>query len=110
MTPRLTVVPDPAAVHEAFARAIADEIAAGEAASRLTRLILPVGPTAHYPLLARICNEERISWQHVRFTTMDEYLDWTGRPLPDGHPLSFTGFMWRFLDSLDEPLRPPESA
>jgi glucosamine-6-phosphate deaminase len=110
MTPRLTVVPDAAAVHAAFARAIADEIAAGEAESRLTRLILPVGPIAHYPLLTRICNEERISWNHVRFTTMDEYLDWTGRPLPEDHPLSFTGFMRRFLASLDEPLRPPYGA
>lgn len=110
MVPRLTVVPDAAAVHTAFARAIADEIAAGAVESRLTTLILPVGPTAHYPLLARICNEERISWQHVRFTTMDEYLDWAGRPLPEDHPLSFTGFMHRFLDSLDESLRPPPGA
>jgi hypothetical protein len=42
-----------------------------------------LGPTEHYPLVARICNEERISWRGVRFTTMDEYLDWTGRPLSE---------------------------
>jgi predicted TIM-barrel fold metal-dependent hydrolase len=110
MAPRLTVVPDTAAGHAAFARALADEIASGGAESGLTRLILPVGPTAQYPLLARICNEERISWRQVRFTTMDEYLDWTGRPVPEDHPLSFAGFMRQFLESLDESRRPPKDA
>jgi glucosamine-6-phosphate deaminase len=110
MPPTLTTLPDPPAVHRTFARTIADEIAADNAGGRPTRLILPVGPTAHYPLLAELCNAERISWRRVRFTTMDEYLDWTGRPLPATHPLSFTGFMQRFLASLDEPLRPPAGA
>lgn len=106
MLPSLTVASDPPAVHRAFARAVADEIAAGVAAGQPTRLILPVGPTAHYPLLAAICNTERISWRDVWFTTMDEYLDWTGRPIPADHPLSFAGFLHRFLDSLDDSLRP----
>jgi glucosamine-6-phosphate deaminase len=104
--PRFELVADRAAVHEAFAGAIADEIAANNQAGRPTCLILPVGPVAHYPLLAEITNERRISWSDVSIVTMDEYLDWTGRPIAEAHPLSFTGFMRRFLASIDAPLRP----
>jgi glucosamine-6-phosphate deaminase len=110
MSTKLTVLPDAEAVHAAFARAVADEIAENNEVGRPTSLILPVGPTAHYPLLTQICNRERISWQNVCFTTMDEYLDWTGRPIPEEHPLSFTGFMRRFLATLDEELQPPQGA
>lgn len=108
--PALTVVADAPAVHQAFARWLADFIAERNAAGQPTRLILPVGPTLGYPLLAEICNSERISWADVKIITMDEYLDWTGRPVPVDHPLSFTGFMQRFLASLDEELRPPSGA
>jgi glucosamine-6-phosphate deaminase len=110
MPMHLTVLPDAPAVHGAFAAAIADEIAANNAAGRPTRLILPVGPTAHYGLLAEICNSRRVSWEDVRFATMDQYLDWTGRPLPEEHPLSFTGFVRRFLATLDAELRPGADA
>jgi glucosamine-6-phosphate deaminase len=108
--PALTVVADAPAVHEAFARWLADFIAERNAAGQPTRLILPVGPTLGYPLLTAICNRERISWADVKVITMDEYLDWTGRPVSPGHPLSFTGFMQRFLASLDDELRPPSNA
>lgn len=108
--PALTVVADAPAVHEAFARWLADFIAGRNAAGEPTRLILPVGPTLGYPLLTEICNRERISWGDVKVITMDEYLDWTGRPVSMDHPLSFTGFMQRFLASLDAELQPPSDA
>jgi glucosamine-6-phosphate deaminase len=110
MVTRIRVVPAPEDVHREFARAIASEIARNNKAGRPTRLILPVGPTAHYPALAKLCNENDISWRTVRFTTMDEYLDWTGRPVPTSHPLSFTGYMQRFLLTLDPQVRPPQDA
>lgn len=93
----LTILPDLPSLFGHFARAIADEIAANNAAGRPTRLILPVGPVGQYPLLADLCNHERISWRDVHVFLMDEYCDWQGRRIPPEHPLSFEGFARRTL-------------
>src|SRR5690606_5457593 len=78
------------------------------AAGKPTVWILPVGPTGQYPLLTKICNEERIGWKNVYAFHMDEYLDWQGRPVPIDHPFSFRGYCQRNLyDLLDPDLRPP---
>ncbi len=91
-----------------FACAIADEISAANREGRPARLILPVGPTRHYPILVEITNRERISWRNVWVFQMDEFLDWQGRPIPTSHPLSFTGFLERELFSkLDADLAMP---
>jgi glucosamine-6-phosphate deaminase len=102
---RVEVVPQKNDVHQKFARDIADFIKMNNEAGTQTTLILPVGPVKHYPLLAEICNRERISWKQVHTFNMDEYLDWQGRAIPVSHPLSFKGFMLRFFDQLDEELR-----
>lgn len=104
---RLELLPDRRSVYQHFARSIADEIARHEAARERTVLILPVGPLGGYPFLVERCNRERISWRRVHTFNMDEYLDWQGRPLSPGHPLSFRGFMDRFFSELDPELRPP---
>lgn len=93
----LTILPDLPSLFGHFARAIADEIAANNAAGRPTRLILPVGPVGQYPLLANLCNHESISWRDVHVFLMDEYCDWQGRRIPPEHPLSFEGFARRTL-------------
>jgi glucosamine-6-phosphate deaminase len=105
--PRLVVLPDRAAVYQHFARSVADEIRRNRAANQPTVLILPVGPLAGYPLLAALCNRERISWHAVHTFNMDEYLDWQGRVIAIDHALSFHGFMQRFFARLDPALRPP---
>lgn len=93
-----------------FARSLADEIRARNARNLPTRLILPVGPVAPYPRLAAICNREGISWENVYTFNMDEFLDWQGRPIPVGHPLSFEGFMRRTLfAALDAKLCIPDN-
>ena len=103
------VVPDRAALYAAFAREIADEIKARNAAGEPTRLILPVGPIGQFPVLAEICNRERISWQNVWTFNMDEYCDWEGRSISLDHPLSFEGYMRReFFAQLAPDLRIPE--
>jgi glucosamine-6-phosphate deaminase len=102
----LTLLPTAQAVHHHFSDAIADEIATHNAAHQPTRLILPVGPTGQYPLLAGRCNAERISWQDVHVVQMDEYLDWQGRRVPVDHPLSFAGRLGSFFADLDHDLRP----
>ncbi len=93
----VTVLADRDALHTHFARAVAGEIAANNAAIRPTRLILPVGPVGYLPLLADICNGEGIGWQQVHAFFMDEYCDWQGRRVAEEHPLSFAGYAKRTL-------------
>jgi glucosamine-6-phosphate deaminase len=102
----LIVLATAEAVHRHFSDAIADEIATHNAVHQPTRLILPVGPTGQYSLLAERCNAERISWRDVHVVQMDEYLDWQGRRVPVDHPLSLTGRLGRFFADLDHKLRP----
>ena len=91
------LLPDIPSLLDDFARSIAEEIRSRNARREPTRLILPVGPVAHYPTLVEISRRERISWREVYVFTMDEFLDWQGRPVSIEHPLSFEGFMRREL-------------
>ena len=68
------LLPDTNALLVHFARAIADEIRSHNERGEPTRLILPVGPTKHYPLLVDITNRERISWRNVHVFQMDKQL------------------------------------
>lgn len=96
-------------MNEWLARSMADEILERNRRNELTRWILPVGPKDQYPLLAKITNEEKISWKNVWSFHMDEYLDWQSRPVPIDHPFSFRGFCQRNLyDLIDPALRPPK--
>ena len=104
----VTILPDLPALFVHFARAIADQIRANNALGQPTRLILPVGPIGHYPLLAELCNREAISWRTVHSFFMDEYCDWQGRRIQPDHPLSFAGFAQRTLFAQLRPeLAPP---
>lgn len=103
----LRVLADGDALHADFAEAIAAEIEAGRRDGKPVRLILPVGPVRHYPLLAALCNRRRIGWQGCRLFLMDEYCDWQGQRIATDHPLSFCGFFLRELVAkLDADLRP----
>jgi glucosamine-6-phosphate deaminase len=104
------ILPDPASLFAQFARSLADEIKANNEMEQPTRLILPVGPVGQYPILADICNRERISWRNTHTFNMDEYCDWQGRWIPEDHPLSFRGSMRKTLfDRLDPELRIPNA-
>ena len=59
------LLPGTASLLEHFARSIADEIKQRNERGEPSRLILPVGPTKQYPILAAISNRERLSWKHV---------------------------------------------
>ena len=105
----LEVLPHLEALYLHFARSIADEIKSNNQAGRPTRLILPVGPVGQFPILAHICNQERISWRNVFTFNMDEYCDWQGRVVPMDHPLSFRGHIQQALfEQLDPELRIPD--
>jgi glucosamine-6-phosphate deaminase len=97
-------------LYEWLARIMADEIIENNKKNQPTRWILPVGPKSQYPILARITNEEKISWKNVFAFHMDEYLDWQGRMIDEGHPFSFRGFCKRNLyDLIDDELKPPNA-
>jgi glucosamine-6-phosphate deaminase len=105
---KFRLLPDIPALLDDFACSIANEIRARNARGEPARLILPVGPVAHYRTLLDITNRDRISWKNVYTFNMDEFLDWQGRPIPVDHPLSFEGFMRREVFSkIDEDLRIP---
>jgi len=104
-TVRITVVPDMAAIAEHMARSIANLVREKPDAT----LILPVGPVDQFPVLAELCNAERLSLADVVIINMDEYLTADGEWVPIDHPLSFRGFMNRkFYDLLDPELAPPQ--
>jgi glucosamine-6-phosphate deaminase len=94
---RFRLLPDIPTLLDDFARSIVDEIRVRNGRGEPTRLILPVGPVAHYRTVVEITKRERISWRNVFTFNMDEFLDWQGRPVPIDHPLSFEGFMRREL-------------
>ena len=58
-------------------------------------MIVPVGPTAQYPVLAELVNRLNISLKHVHFFNMDEYLVTPDRAIDAGDALSFHGRMER---------------
>jgi glucosamine-6-phosphate deaminase len=76
-------------LHRTFANHIADEIKKNNQHNQLTKIILPVGPTGQYPILAEIINNESISLENCWFFFMDEYCDKKGNALRESHPLSF---------------------
>lgn len=101
------VVGDAAAVTTDMARWMAEFLRERSARGEPTRWIVPVGPVDQYPILADICNRERISLRGAVIFNMDEYCDGSGRLIPPDHPLSFVTFMnGRFYDLLDPELRP----
>ena len=104
----VTIVENPAAVHECFADDLWSEITSARDDGREISVIVPLGPVGQYPVVAERVNTQKLSLEHVTFFGMDEWLDWQGRPLPIGHPYSLEGrFRREFLELIDAELRPP---
>lgn len=57
--------------------------------NRACALIVPVGPTQQYPILAEIINRLRIPLDHVHFFNMDEYLSTPDQAIEADHLMSF---------------------
>lgn len=75
-----------------------------------TVMIVPVGPTNQYPILAEMVNRLRISLKNVHFFNMDEYMISETEELPYDDVMSFHGRMNReFYDRVDPELVMPES-
>lgn len=101
--PRLVVCESLEGLHRRLARDIFEEIRRNNRLGEPTRLILPVGPTGHYPLLADMLLESKATLANCHLFFMDEYCDADGRVLPVEHPLSFRGIAKAlFLDPVAE--------
>ena len=105
--PRLRILPNVGALHEHFARSIVDAVRRhGPSAA----LILPWGPVRQYRVLRRLLGAKSFSLRDCTLFFMDEYADRDGRAVRSDHPLSFRGAAERWLESIDERLRPlPEN-
>ncbi len=84
---------DSAEMGRLMARELVDEIAAHNLRGEPTRAIIPCGPMCWYAPFTELVNRENVSLRRLEVFHMDEMLDWQGRILPKGHPLSFRGVM-----------------
>src|SRR5436190_22341457 len=69
----LQVFPTKEALYQHIARFMADMIRDNNRAGKPTRWIIPIGPKAQYPILAKITNDEKLSWKNVWMFHMDEW-------------------------------------
>ena len=93
-----------------MAMAMLDEIIAHNEKGEKTVMIVPVGPTAQYPILAEMVNRLNVSLKNVHFFNMDEYMVSPTETVGAEDPLSFYGRMKReFYDLVREDLVMPES-
>lgn len=87
-----------------------EEIIENNKKGKKTVMIVPVGPTQHYPILAELVNRLNVSLKDVYFFNMDEYMLSPTEVIPKESPLSFFGRMKReFYDKVREDLVMPES-
>ena len=87
-----------------------DEIMRNNEVGKSTVMIVPVGPTAQYPILADMVNRLKISLKNVHFFNMDEYLITPEVAIDENDPMSFKGRMKRdFYDRLVSELTIPEN-
>ena len=70
----LKTVPTEWDVYFDMALVMLDEIMKNNALGKKTVMIVPVGPTNQYPILARLVNQLRVSLRNVWFFNMDEYM------------------------------------
>lgn len=69
--------------YDEVADMMVDEINANNAAGRVTKWIMPSGPTEQWEHFTERVNTERISLKNLWMFMMDEYLDWEGRLIPE---------------------------
>ena len=92
-----------------MARELVDEIEANNEQGKMTRAIIPCGPSCWYEPFTTLVNSEKVSLKSLVVFHMDECLDWQGRELPRSHPYSFRGEMERaFYNPVDPTLAVPE--
>lgn len=86
-----------------------DEIMKNNALGKKTVMIVPVGPTDQYPILARLVNQLKVSLKDVWFFNMDEYMVSPTKMISSEHYMSFQKRMNdEFYSRVDKDLIMPE--
>lgn len=86
-----------------------DEIMKNNAEGKNTVMIVPVGPTDQYPILARMVNQLKVSLKNVWFFNMDEYLITPTEAIDPEDKMSFKRRMNdEFYSRIDPELVMPE--
>ena len=92
-----------------MALAMLDIIMKNNKEGKRTVMIVPVGPTDQYPILAKMVNQLEVSLKNVWFFNMDEYMLSPEETIAPEHPMSFKGRMEReFYSRVDEALVMPK--
>ncbi len=92
-----------------MALAMLEEIMKNNAIGKKTVMIVPVGPTDQYPILARLVNQLKVSLRNVWFFNMDEYMLSPTEMIAPTHKMSFQKRMNdEFYSRLDEELIMPK--
>ena len=87
-----------------------EEIMKNNASGKRTVMIVPVGPTQQYPILARLVNQLKVSLKNVWFFNMDEYLITPDKTVSYDDPISFHYRMNKeFYELVDDELLMPEN-
>lgn len=105
----IKTVPHEWDVYFDMALAMLEEIMKNNAAGKKTVMIVPVGPTDQYPILARLVNQLRVSLKDVWFFNMDEYMWSESKMIEKDHVMSFERRMNdEFYSRVDEALVMPK--
>lgn len=76
---------------------------------KVTRAIIPCGPSCWYKPFTDGVNKEGVSLKSLVVFHMDDCLDWQGRPLPKKHPYNFRTVMEEiFYNPVNPALSVPE--
>ena len=103
------MVEDAREMAQLMARELVDLVAGRNAEGKVTRVIVPCGPSGWYAPWTEMVNARGVSLARLTVFHMDECLDWQGRPLPKGHPYNFRSFMERhFYGGVRPELNVPE--
>ena len=106
----LKLVPGEYDVYLDMALEMLETIIRCEKENRPCVMIVPVGPTGQYPILAELCNRLNVSLRHVHFFNMDEYLITPDTAIASDHFMSFHKRMeTEFYSRVREDLIMPES-
>lgn len=95
--------------YDEVADLMVDEINANNAAGKLTKWIIPAGPTEQWDRFIERVNTERISLKNLWIFQMDEFMDWEARVIPeDASYGSLHAVMKKIYAKIDPELMCPE--
>lgn len=107
---RMKLVSSEADVNLDMALNMLETIISCRKSNRVCAMIVPVGPTAQYPILSELVNRLNISLTHVHFFNMDEYMLTPTRTVDKAHFMSFHRRMeTEFYDRIKPNLAIPEN-